>query len=57
MSDTRYMTEAVFNKATGTDDKELVLIKGASHIETYWVPEYVDQEATAMTTFFDEKLA
>lgn len=56
VSDTRYMTEDVFKKATGTDDKQLILIKGASHIETYWVPEYVDQEAAAMTTFFDEKL-
>lgn len=56
VSDTRYMTEAVYNKATGTDDKKLILIKGASHIETYWVPEYVNQEAQAMTDFFNEKL-
>ncbi|WP_261809662.1 alpha/beta hydrolase [Levilactobacillus humaensis] len=56
VSDTRYMTEAVFNKATGTDDKKLILIKGASHIETYWVPEYVDQEVTAMNDFFSAKL-
>jgi len=26
------------------------------HIETYWVPEYVDQEASAMTDFFSNKL-
>jgi len=56
VSDTRYMTEDVFKKATGTDDKQLILIKGASHIETYWVPEYVDQEASAMTDFFSNKL-
>lgn len=56
VSDTRYMTEAVFNKATGTDDKQLILIEGASHIETYWVPKYVDQEASAMTDFFNNKL-
>ncbi|WP_261810768.1 alpha/beta hydrolase [Levilactobacillus humaensis] len=56
VSDTRYMTEAVFNKATGTDDKKLILIKGASHIETYWVPKYVDQEVTAMNDFFSAKL-
>ena len=36
ISDTRYMTEGVFEKATGTDDKELFLTEGAQHIETYW---------------------
>lgn len=56
VSDTRYMTEDVFKKATGTDDKKLILIKGASHIETYWVPEYVEQEVTAMNEFFSSKL-
>ena len=33
------------HKATGTDDKELFLIPGATHIQTYWVPEYVDMAA------------
>lgn len=33
ISDTRYMTDAVYEKATGTTDKELVLIPGANHIE------------------------
>ena len=37
------MTEDAFAKASGTNDKELFLIKGASHIRTYWVPEYVDE--------------
>lgn len=35
--DTRYMTDDAFKKATGTKDKELYLVKGAQHIETYWV--------------------
>ena len=34
-ADTRYMTEQAFAKAIGTQNKELVLIDGASHIETY----------------------
>ena len=33
--DTRYMTDDAFKKATGTKDKELYLVKGAQHIETY----------------------
>lgn len=37
-ADTLYMTKDAFAKATGTKDKELFLIDGAIHIETYWVP-------------------
>lgn len=56
ISDTRYMTDDFFKKATDTDDKKVVYIKGANHIETYWKPEYVKQEAQAVTDFFNEKL-
>ena len=38
-ADSLYMTEDAFAKATGTKDKELFKIDGATHIETYWVPE------------------
>ena len=38
-ADSLYMTEDAFAKATGTKDKELFKIEGATHIETYWVPE------------------
>lgn len=34
-ADSRYMTESAFKKATGTQNKELFLIDGATHIETY----------------------
>jgi fermentation-respiration switch protein FrsA (DUF1100 family) len=37
-ADTLYMTEDAFAKATGTKDKALVRIEGATHIQTYWVP-------------------
>ena len=57
VSDTRYMTEGVFEKATGTEDKKLVLIPGATHIETYWKPEYVEQELNELVDFFGTKLA
>jgi uncharacterized protein len=36
-ADTRYMSEETFSKSTGTGNKELFLIEGARHIETYWV--------------------
>jgi hypothetical protein len=33
------MTEDAFAKATGTKDKELFRIEGATHIETYWAAD------------------
>lgn len=54
--DTHYMTQAVFDNATGTSDKELFIIKGATHIETYWKPEYVKQIAEKLTDFFEKNL-
>jgi uncharacterized protein len=51
-ADTRYMTEEAFPKATGAEDKELFLIEGARHIETYWVDEYVDAALGELTTFY-----
>jgi len=51
-ADTRYMTDDAFVKATGTDDKELFLIEGARHIETYWVDQYVDAALDKLTAFF-----
>lgn len=55
-ADTRYMSEDAFEKATGTTDKELFLIDGAKHIETYWVPEYVDAAMEKLTAFFRKNL-
>jgi len=56
ISDTRYMTDDFFKKATGTEDKQLIYIKGANHIETYWKPEFVKEEAKNLLEFFDKKL-
>lgn len=55
-ADSLYMTESAFKKATGTQNKELFLIEGATHIETYWVPRYVDQAMTKLDTFFDKNI-
>ena len=55
-ADTFYMTELCYSRATGTHDKELCLIPGASHIETYYVPEYVDAAVDRLTEFFGKRL-
>lgn len=52
ISDTRYMTDDLFKKATGTDDKKVVYIEAANHIETYWKPEFVEQEVSEVIEFF-----
>ncbi len=51
-ADSLYMTQDAFPKATGTKDKELFIIDGATHIETYWVPKYVDAAPGKLTTFY-----
>lgn len=55
-ADTFYMTEGCFHKAAGTADKELFLVPGATHIKTYYVPEYVEQIKNKLTSFFNSKL-
>lgn len=55
-ADSLYMTEEAFEKATGTTDKELFKIPGATHIQTYFVPEYVDQAVAKLTDFYGNHL-
>lgn len=55
-ADSLYMTKEAFPKATGTSDKELFVIPGATHIQTYHVPQYVDQFMTKLNTFYDKNL-
>jgi fermentation-respiration switch protein FrsA (DUF1100 family) len=55
-ADSLYMTDEAFAKATGTADKALFKIEGATHIETYWVPEYVDAALGKLTPFFARTL-
>ncbi|AVL00039.1 alpha/beta hydrolase [Pediococcus inopinatus] len=54
-ADTRYMTDDVYKKLT-TEDKDLFLLEGASHIDTYWKEPYVTQEIDKLVTFFNRKL-
>jgi fermentation-respiration switch protein FrsA (DUF1100 family) len=56
-ADTAYMSEEAFAKATGTADRELFRIDGATHIETYWVPEYVNGAMQKLMQFYARTLA
>lgn len=56
-ADTKYMTDDAFAKATGTVDKALHVIEGATHIGTYWVPEHVDDAVGQLVPFFSRTLA
>ena len=55
-ADSLYMTEEVFKNATGTQNKELHKVKGATHIETYWKPEYVREIADKLSQFYGKNL-
>ena len=41
---------------TGTKNKELFLIDGATHIQTYWKPEYVEQEKNNIKQIIEGKI-
>lgn len=55
-ADSLYMTEEAFAAATGTKDKELFKIPGATHIQTYFVPDYVDAALGKLKEFFGSRL-
>jgi uncharacterized protein len=55
-ADSYYMTEDAYNKATNAKKKELFLIDGATHIQTYWKPGYVLKAVTKLVDFFGKNL-
>lgn len=55
-ADSYYMTDSAFHLATGTTQKELFLIPNATHIQTYYVPEYVDKATNKLKEFFGKYL-
>ena len=55
-ADSLYMSESAFELATKAKDKELFLIDGATHIETYWKPQYVDQAMSKLEQFYGKNL-
>ena len=55
-ADTKYMTDEAFSKATKAKSKELFLIDGGTHIQTYWKPEYVSQALNKLVGFYQSNL-
>lgn len=55
-ADTKYMTDEAFAKATNAKSKELFVIDGGTHIQTYWKPEYVNKAVTKLVGFFGKSL-
>lgn len=55
-ADTKYMTDEAFAKVSNAKSKELFLIDGATHIQTYWKPEYVNQAVNKLVKFFGKNL-
>lgn len=55
-ADTLYMTEECYELATGTEHKELFKVEGATHIQTYFVPEYVETFVSKLESFYKQYL-
>lgn len=55
-ADTKYMTDEAFSKATNAKTKELFVVEGGTHIQTYWRPEYVSIAVTKLADFFGKNL-
>ncbi|MBF4491156.1 alpha/beta hydrolase [Flavobacterium sp. MR2016-29] len=55
-ADTKYMTDEAFPKAVNAKTKELFVIEGATHIQTYYKPEYVSQAVTKLLGFFQANI-
>lgn len=56
-ADSLYMSEDAFAKATSSADKELFRLEGATHIETYWMPRYVNAAVSKLASFYVRTLA
>lgn len=55
-ADSLYMSEEALAKAAGSRQKELFLVEGATHIKTYFVPEYVDKFVAKLQSFYGKYL-
>lgn len=55
-ADTKYMTDEAFGKAVNAKNKELFVLEGATHIQSYWKPEYVSKAVTKLADFFNKYL-
>lgn len=51
-ADTKYMTDEAFSKAINAKSRQLYVIDGATHIQTYWKHEYVSQAVNKLVNFY-----
>lgn len=56
-ADTKYMTDEAFPKAANAKSKELFILDGATHIQSYWKSEYINQAVAKLTDFFNRNLS
>lgn len=55
-ADTKYMTDEAFSKAKNAINKEIFVLEGASHIESYWKQKYVSQAVNKLVEFYGKNL-
>ncbi len=55
-ADTKYMTDEAFSLAINAKTKELFVIDGGTHIQTYWKPDYVSQAVNKLKDFYGKNL-
>ncbi len=54
LADTKHFSEDAYNRAK--EPKELFVVDGATHIDLYDIPQYVDQAVVKLTAFFNGHL-
>lgn len=55
-ADTKYMSDEIFPNAINAVQKEFFVLEGATHIETYWKEEYVNQATAKLVSFYRDTL-
>ncbi|MBK1972916.1 alpha/beta hydrolase [Campylobacter sp. TTU-622] len=55
-ADTAYMSKEAFDKAIGTQNKKLYTINNATHIQTYYKKEAVDESLNKLKSFYEKNL-
>lgn len=53
---TKYMADAAFSKAANAKNKELFLVEGNSHIQTYWETGILSQAVNKWIQFYQTNL-
>ena len=53
-ADTAYMSEQAYNRASGTDTKELFRLQDSTHIQTYFKPNVVAQVLGKLEEFYKQ---